>query len=527
MTEREFKLPRHLNTRKGYGSKARGLGSINRSRSRSALRRIPLLGGLRGPRGRRVWHEPRKGKRWARRLRWTAAITSVIVIIGAVGGYAYYRHLDNRIKRFDEGVVTPRQVDSPSTNYLIVGVDSREGGNADVGAGSESDAPGYRTDTMMLVHISKNSKKATIVSFPRDSRVLIPGHGYDKLNAAVPYGGPKLLVETIQNLTQIHVDHFVQIDFQGFVSMTNSLGGVNVCLTEPAKDAFTGIDLSAGEHHLNGAQALQYVRQRHGLAGEDIGRIKRQQAFIGSMVRAATSAKTLFNPLKLNAFLNAATGAMKLDDDLGLSQLRTLANKLRSLDPSRVQFETIPVKDSNGSVGGVSYVLLDEPAILPFFADVESDADIDVSPTPTPTAVAPSPTPTAAAPLIVAPGKISVKVLNGTGVSGKAKAAADELATRGFAIAGTGNAATETVTQTVIRYAPEKSDSARTLQAAVPGSLLQISATAGTELTLILGTDYTGTKAVVIPTKTASASAGSSVSSSPTPVTAANDECGA
>lgn len=525
MDDPGFSLPRHLHPRKGIGSKARGLGTINRSRTRRITRRVPGLGGIRGPRGRRVWHETRKGKRWARRLRWTAGIMSVLVLVMAVGGYAYYNHFNARIHRI-KAVVTPRVTSSPSTNYLIVGVDSRADGNANQGAGSAADAPGYRTDTMMLVHVSKNSKKATIVAFPRDSRVLIPGHGFDKLNAAVPYGGPKLLVDTIESLTQIHIDHYVQVDFEGFVSMTNALGGVDVCLTEPAKDSFSGIDLTAGHHHLNGLTALQYVRQRHGLVGEDLGRIKRQQAFIGSMFRKVTSARTLFDPLRLTRFLNAATGSLRLDQGLGLGDLKSLATKLRSLDPSRVQFETIPVKGP-ATISGVSYVVLDDLNVLPFFAAMESDSDI-VEPSASPSAsVSPSasPTPTGPAPLTVAPANIRVKVLNGTGVTGKAKAAGDELATRGFSIAGLGNAATENVASTVIRYAPEKFDSARTLQAAVPGSTLQLSATAGSELTLILGKDYAGTKAVIIGAAP-SVSASSVASPSPSPVTAANDTCG-
>lgn len=327
---------------------------------------------------------------------------SVIVLLVSVTGYFAYKYYFGRIHKVT--VATDPTTRGASVNYLLVGVDSRAGDNASVGAGTTANVAGLRSDTMMIIHIAARTNKTTIISFPRDSRVDIPGHGFNKLNASLPLGGPDLLIKTLHQLTGMSINHYLQIDFSGFEKMTNALGGVDVCLSEPAiepaGDKFTGINLSAGKHHLDGATALQYVRQRYGLTGGDIDRIKRQQAFIGSMIRKLTSARTLLDPLRLTKFLNVATKSITFDAGVTTHDLVTLATRLRKLDPAHVQFETIPTLGSQ-TIGGVSYVVPDDARLPAFFGAIKSD-QASPSPTAAPTpakspVIATTPTPSATA----------------------------------------------------------------------------------------------------------------------------------
>lgn len=442
----------------------------------------------------------------------------MVTLLGSGTAYLAFQHFNSQIERLT-GITRGNTDNSPSVNYLVVGVDSREGENENIGgSGTVADAPGLRTDTMMLIHISKKSAGATIISFPRDSYVNIPGHGSSKLNAAVPLGGPGLLVQTLQGLTGLEIDHYIQVDFHGFLAMTDAVGGVDICLTQPAKDSYTGINLSAGKHHIKGVTALAYVRQRYGLPQGDLDRIKRQQSFIGAMVREVTSAGTLLNPFKLTRFLDVATKAVKVDDHLTTSDMKTLAQRLRHLDPDHVKFETIPVRGTGYAGAAGSVVFLDTERITTFFDDI--DNDVQASPTPTPQG--------GNKPLTVPPGSITVNVLNGTGVTGKARTAGESLSSVGFSVASTGNAAGGTYPKSIVKYGPTRSDSARTLAAAVPGAVLEPDAGLGSQLTLIVGQNFESAKQVTIGTATPSTGGSTTATASPKPptVTAANDACG-
>lgn len=450
---------------------------------------------------------------------------SAVVLLGSAAAYIGYKHFYGQISRI-AGVT--RGNTGPDQNYLLVGSDSRAGANQVQGVGTTRDAGGMRTDTMMLVHISPKRAQATIVSLPRDSLVTIPGHGPQKLNSAVPLGeatrkgsGPALLVQTIEQVTGLAINHYVQIDFAGFLAMTNAVGGVDVCLSQPAVDLqYTGINLPAGKHHLSGILALQYVRQRHGLPQGDIDRIKRQQTFMGAIVRKVTSAGTLLDPTKLLPFLNAATKAVQVDDKLSFNDMKTLASKLRHLDPAHVQFETIPITGT-GSAGAVgSVVFLDQARMPAFFQSIKDNTIGQPTPTGKPT----NPT----TKLTVAPSSISVNVLNGTGVTGRARTAADDLTRVGFGISGTGNALGGPYPHSVVRYGPTRADSARTLAAAVTGAVLEPDSQLGNTVTLVVGTDYAGAHPVTLTATKPPTIGGSTPDASPKPppVTAAEDICG-
>jgi LCP family protein required for cell wall assembly len=465
-------------------------------------------------------------------LSWIALVTAVTVLLAAGGLWLAFNHYDGQIDRFNvcAGLTgkRPAAAKHDAQNFLLVGSDSREGANGEgtQGTGSEF-VTGQRSDTIILVHLFGSSEKAELVSFPRDAYVEIPAFTnpktkqtrsahFGKLNSAFSEGGAPLLIATIEHLSDIRIDHFLQIDFTGFKSMVNKLGGVDVCLTKPAKDRFSGIDLSAGNHHISGDVALVFVRQRHGLANGDIDRIARQQQFIGSLAHKVLEAKTLLNPLKLNGFLDVATASLKADEGLSGNDLKNLALRLRGFSSGGVLFTTVPIADVSGRRNGASVVLLDEEKTAAMFDALRRD-----EPPGTPAKAAPVKT----VPLVVAPGSVRVSVFNGSGVQGLGRRAAADLSQVGFQVIGIPTNRGTGASATTIYYGPTKADSARTLQAAIPGSVLQPDSSLGRTLELVVGSGYDGAKKVTVTTaKPSTAPAAGSPAAAPGK-TAADNPC--
>jgi LCP family protein required for cell wall assembly len=478
----------------------------------------------------------RRPRRAARILSWIAVVTSVAVLATAGAGYILVQHYEGNIHRikdvFGNRSGAPQAAPNHAENFLIVGSDSR--GDLKAGQGVQGTGAtfvtGQRSDTVILAHLyGGSSNKVQLVSFPRDSVVQIPQYTdakgrvhsaqRNRINFAFNEGGPQLLVRTVQDLTGIRIDHYLQVDFVGFQSMVDNLGGVDVCLSKPAMDHFSGINLSAGKHHINGAVALSFVRQRHGLTNGDIDRIKRQQQFIGAMIRKVLSAGTLANPFKLNRFLNTATSSLQADEGLKFSTLRTLALRMRNVGAGNVIFATIPISTSNAYLSGLgSVVLVDQEKAAALFAQIRSDVPPG-SPAPKPTTAAGS------APLVVRPGAIRVHVYNGSSTNGLARKADADLAQVGFQTVGVPQSRGTGATTTVVRYGPTKGDSARTLAAAIPGSILEAAPELGSVLEVVVGSGYTGAKAVTV---TGTAASGTPASA-PTPkvITALDDPCAA
>ena len=466
-----------------------------------------------------VQRRPRR-RGWGRALAWLATVTSFAVLATTLTGYVAYRHYDNNIVRIRDAVLPGHSRPAPSgkaENILLVGSDTRAGfTKAELGNDATS---GARSDTMILAHIPADGSKAILVSLPRDSWVQIPqwtdssGQVHEahfaKLNAAfaaggLPGGNAALLMATVEDLSGLRIDHYLQIDFQGFQRMVDALGGIDVCLLHDAKDeAYAHINLSAGSHHIDGKTALAFVRQRHNLEGGDLGRIKRQQYFIGAVMRKVTSAGTLLNPWQLSAFLDKATKSVNADPGLSL---RELALRARRLDPQHVQFVTVPVTGDAVRGGGQSVVLLDEPRMRALFATLREGAGKS--------SAGPSPT---GPRLIVAPTTIRVVVYNGSGTSGLATRASGDLRAVGFQATIGGNRGTG-ATATVVRYGPSRADSARTLAAAVPGAELVEDPALGRSLELVVGSGYAGAKAVTL---SSPAPASPTPTASPPPVTTA------
>lgn len=290
-------------------------------------------------------------------------------------------HVTGSLKRIDAfaGLKSRPEKASSAVNYLLVGSDTRVGlSKAELKAlrvGSVASAAGKRSDTILLVHISKARDKAVIISLPRDTLVTIPQHTSStgkviapfkaKLNAAYNYGDAPLLIQVIESMTNLRIDHYVEINFAGFAHMVDSLGGIQVCTKTDINDPKSHLVLAAGIHTLDGIQALKYVRTRDFDGMGDLGRMQRQQQFMSSVLRKATSTGVLLNPIKMMNFLNAALATVKTDSALNSGDLITLAKQMRTLSTSKVRTLTVPLSNVNYVVPYVGSTVLWDPILAP------------------------------------------------------------------------------------------------------------------------------------------------------------------
>jgi LCP family protein required for cell wall assembly len=301
---------------------------------------------------------------------------------------------------------------SSAINYLLVGSDTREGLTKEelkaLRVGSVKSAAGKRSDTMLLVHISKARDKAVIVSIPRDTYALIPEHKnaqgklisakYSKINSAFNWGGAPLLIETFENLTDLKIDHYVEINFAGFADVVDALGGIEVCTKKDINDSKSHLVLPAGIHTLNGIESLKYVRTREFDGLGDLGRMARQQQFMSSVLRKATSAGVLLNPVTMVNFINSSLSAVTTDSGLQSSDLITLAKQMKSLSTTMVRTLTVPLSNLYYNANGVTASVLWDPVLAPeLWQRLKEDRAVidEVTPSPSPSAT------TSATPIIV------------------------------------------------------------------------------------------------------------------------------
>ncbi len=321
------------------------------------------------------------------------------VLAGAVllgGGaatavWAYSRSLNNNVKRMDVfGKIPKSSRPSPAVsgalNVLMLGSDSRD-------PGSTADS---RSDTIMLLHLDADHQHAYIISIPRDSWVEVPGHGEAKINAAYAWGGMPLAVETVEQFTGVRVDHTVLIDFSGFQQVVDALGGIDLYVDQTITSIFPPYRVfQQGTRHFTGAEALDYVRQRYQFTDGDFTREKHQQEFLKALLDKAADGGMLTNPVRLNAFLQAAARSVTVDKDFDLVGV---ALQLRNLRSANLTFLTSPSTGTNWE-GDESVVEPDTAAARSLYAAVASDtvgsylAHPAASPSPNP-----SPTPPPASP---------------------------------------------------------------------------------------------------------------------------------
>ena len=432
----------------------------------------------------------------------------VFFITGAAWGATKY--LDSKVNNVDALDQNSTSVQNPAgqqgdENYLLVGSDSRAGTNGEVGAGGTADAAGARSDTVMLAHVPADRGRVVVVSFPRDLEVnrpacaewnnadatygttVAPPETRAKLNSAYSVGGPKCLVQVIQQISGLKINHFVGVDFSGFEALVNQIGGVEVCTTRPLVDNELGTILpNAGTQLINGQTALSYVRARKVDAEGtgDYGRIKRQQRFLSSLLRKAMSTDVLFNFGKLSGFINGFTAAT-FGQNMNSDSLITLGQSLQGLSAGRVTFITVP---TTGTREGNEVPNLTE--ITNVFHAIIDDTPLPgeqgSGPPATTSATSPPPTP-AAKP----GGSAQIQVLNATIKTGLAGTTASKLTDFGYTV-GTVGTASATQSSTSIRYSAPQSDAAKQLAASIPGAQLQLVSGLGDTVELLLGQDFAG-----------------------------------
>ncbi|MEU8763029.1 LCP family protein [Streptomyces sp. NPDC048659] len=297
---------------------------------------------------------PAKGRRVLRAVAWS---TAALVVLGGAGlGYAYVR-LDGNIKGVDInaqlGKDRPENVDNGSMDILVLGSDSRSGANAEYG----KDEGGARSDTAMVVHVYEGHKKAAVVSIPRDTLVdrpqctdgrggTVPGQHRAMFNTAYEVGGPACAVKTVEAMSGIRMDHYVEVDFTGFKKLIDQLGGVEITTTKAIKDTKSHLDLAPGTHTLDGEQSLGLVRTRKSVGdGSDLGRIQLQQAFMKAFIDQVKSVGVFSNPKKLFDLADTATKAITPDSELdSVNALMGFAKGLSGLGADDVHMITLPVE---------------------------------------------------------------------------------------------------------------------------------------------------------------------------------------
>jgi LCP family protein required for cell wall assembly len=401
-----------------------------------------------------------------------------MAVLIAMTGYGLYLKLDRNLNVAAVGGLTGRSGDGVQ-NILILGSQTRDG----QGKGFGYDPNTNLSDNLLLVHLDATHTHATVVSIPRDTMVYepacksrlgnwtAPAQQQAIIDGAMNIGGPTCAVATVEHLTQIQMDHFVEFDFNSFRTMVDTLGGVEVCVPQAVNDPWSGLHLSAGKHVITGGQALAFVRTRHGVGnGSDLGRIELQQEFFSSLIQKVESQGTLDNPVKLYDIANTATQSVTVDPGLGsISKLLSLAATMRNLHTKDVTFITMPtIVDPTDT----NRLLPQEPEDDMIWQMLQTGA-LWHGRLPSPAA-----------------SRVDVSVLNGTGIAGLAAQTAASLRRLGFHVSQIGNAPA-TATTTVSYPGPAQAGDAYTLMGALPQPPAVQDRAAG-PVTLTLGTDFTG-----------------------------------
>jgi LCP family protein required for cell wall assembly len=313
----------------------------------------------------------RAGRHRGRRILFIAG--AIVLILVFVTGATYF-YLDSKLSRSNVLVdYSGRPAAGAGQNWLITGSDSRQGLTRaeERQLHTGRDIGGQRSDTIMLLHIPSNGGRSVLVSLPRDSYVQIPGYGNNKINAAYSFGGPKLLVRTVEDNTGLRIDHYMGIGFGGLVNVVNAVGGVNMCVPHKVHDRASGLNLKAGCQTLDGAQALAYVRDRHTFAQQDLQRVQDQRAFLRALLRKMTSPGTLLNPFAAVPAAFGATGALQVDNGTHLYQLLQVALALRNPETT-----TVPIADANYPTNAGDAVLWDNARANRLFHDLNNDQPV-------------------------------------------------------------------------------------------------------------------------------------------------------
>ncbi|MGW5974223.1 LCP family protein [Streptomyces sp. NPDC055186] len=459
------------------------------------------------------------GRRPRRRvLKWLAAVLALLLLGSAGAGYVYYRHLNDNIKQNplnlgDNKVAqpTPNAAGQTPLNILLIGSDARDSeANQKLGGARETFGATPLADVQMLLHLSADRTNMSVISMPRDTLVQIPkctdpedgtvyeaSKGRTMTNQSLGHGGPGCTVATWQELTGIHIDHFIMVDFAGVVSMADAVGGVPVCvdaniLSRDGKGHGSGLKLPEGTRPVKGEQALQWLRTRYGFEdGSDLARAKAQHMYMNSLVRELRENATLSSPNKLRRLAEEATRALTVDPGLDtVKKLYDLSNELRKVKPERVTMTTMP----NRYVGARVEPTEDAEQL---FRLVREDIALDGRDKKSAGAGGAAEKATSTEP--PAPdAEIAIQVVNGTrtdslaAAPGRASTVTGLLREMGFTGAFAGTSGSLSREQTVVRYpsADLEGDAHRVAESlGIPGSSVRRS-TDVSGVTLVVGADW-------------------------------------
>ncbi|WP_017585264.1 LCP family protein [Nocardiopsis ganjiahuensis] len=416
------------------------------------------------------------------------SVLSVLVLLASGTSWAITGWMSGSLNRFDVfgGLADgDRPEETGGLTFLVIGSDNRgEMSKEDQNALSVGSTPGQRSDSMMLVRLNHERDHLTVVGLPRDLWVDIPGEGEDKLNAAYAYGGPQLAVQTVESVTDVRVDHYVEVDFNGFVEVVDALEGIDVCLPEAINDPKAQLDMAAGTHRVDGAEALAFARTRATPRG-DLDRIDRQQQVLSSMLDRALSTETLSDPGKLTAFLESALSSVTVDEGLDTSTINDLAYQMRNLDLGEVTFAQVPIADmEHWTPRGDVALLWDETASREMFAAINADRPLVEPEREDETGAEEDADPV--------PGDISLRVFNGTATPGLGAQLDNQLAAAGFEVTdGAENWSSRDVAGTEVRYGPGQERAAEYLAETLPGAETVEDGTLDDGLQVVIGFNYT------------------------------------
>ncbi|MDT0331703.1 LCP family protein [Nocardiopsis lambiniae] len=442
--------------------------------------------GRRSPRSGRITVPSRTVRRRRSGLILMACL-SVLVLLASGTSWAITGWMSGTLNRFDvfgDLADGDRPEETGGLTFLVIGSDSRESiTEEDRTALSVGSTPGRRSDTMMLVRVNHERDRVTVVGLPRDLWVEIPGEGDDKINAAYAYGGPQLAVRTVESVTDVRIDHYVEVDFSGFVDVVDALGGIDVCLPEAIRDPKAKLDMAAGTHRVDGAEALAFARTRATPRG-DLDRIDRQQQVLSAMLDQALSSETLADPAKLTAFLESALSSVTVDEGLDTATINQLAYQMRDVDLTEVTFTQVPIADMDfWTPRGDVALLWDEPAARELFADINADRPItDPSDTASEEEKEGEPRPE----------DIRVRVFNGTGTPGLGATLDTALTGSGFRVPDPASDwSSRDVSSTQVRHGADDAAAAGYLAGLIPNSEAVEDTTLDGELQVVIGFDYT------------------------------------
>ena len=424
----------------------------------------------------------RPHRTWPQRLLITFNVCCIVVALVAAGSLAYAKRKVGQIDRYEltnlNDPTSPGFDSDQPRNFLLVGADSDDGlAPDDPASAGRGNVGGIRSDTIMVVRVDPKTNEAKVLSFPRDLWVDIPGSGKNRINASLEFGGPDKLIETIKANFDIDINHYVQVNFAGFKSLVDEIGGVPVYFATPVKDQ-GGLNVtSAGCNTLDGTGALAYVRARHmkylnengywaSLDGtSDLGRISRQQDFIKRVLRGAIK-KGARNPRTLANLINTGVQNIRLDQGTTAGDLIALGQAFRNFDPNALQTYNLPVADTYR--GGAAVLDLQAGAaepILAKFRGTGEDAGGELT-----------------------PATVAVLVLNGSGTQDQAGDASSILATAGFKMSEPGS--TPGVPRTEVRYAPGMEAQAALVARHLFADVALVPDQDASEITVVTGPDF-------------------------------------